>query len=44
MEIFKGLDEFEEYPFLGDTACQRLLDQLVRNGFLKRFGNGYSLP
>ena len=44
MEIFKGLDEFEEYPFLGDTACQRLLNQLVRNGFLIRSESGYDLP
>ena len=28
-EIFKGLDRFEEFPFLGDTACQRILDRLV---------------
>ena len=34
VEIFKGLDAFEEYPFLGDTACQRLLDQLVEKGLL----------
>ena len=34
VEIFKGLDTFEEYPFLGDTACQRLLDQLVEKGLL----------
>ena len=44
MEIFKGLDDFEEYPFLGDTACLHLLDHLVRNGFLIRNGNGYDLP
>ena len=44
MEIFKGLDDFEEYPFLGDTACQRLLDQLVRNGFLLRSADRYELP
>ena len=44
MEIFKGLDDFEEYPFLGDTACQRLLDQLVRNGFLTRSADCYELP
>ena len=44
MEIFKGLADFEEYPFLGDTACQRLLDQLVREGFLRRNGNGYDVP
>ena len=31
-EIFKGLDEFEEYPFLGDTACQRLLNDLTTRG------------
>jgi hypothetical protein len=34
VEIFKELDAFEEYPFLGDTACQRLLDQLVEMGLL----------
>ena len=44
MEIFKGLDAFEEYPFLGDTGCQRLLDQLVRNGYLLRHGDRYELP
>jgi len=44
MDIFKGLDDFEEYPFLGDTACQRLLDQLVRNGFLIRNADRYELP
>lgn len=44
MEIFKGLADFEEYPFLGDTACLRLLDQLVQNGFLIRSGNRYGLP
>ena len=43
MEIFRGLADFEEYPFLGDTACQRLLDQLVRNGFLSRRGDRYEL-
>ena len=34
-EIFKKLDDFEEYPFLGDTACLRLLDDLQNRGFLK---------
>ena len=34
VDIFKGLDAFEEYPFLGDTACQRLLDQLIEKGLL----------
>ena len=43
LEIFKGLDAFEEYPFLGDTACQRRLDDLVRNGFLARRGENYEL-
>ena len=43
-EIFRGLADFEEYPFLGDTACQRQLDQLVRNGFLLRRGGRYELP
>ena len=43
-EIFRGLADFEEYPFLGDTACQRLLDDLVRKGFLIRRGDLYELP
>ena len=43
-EIFAGQSAFEEYPFLGDTACQRLLDQLVQNGFLVRNGDNYELP
>ena len=34
-EIFKGLDKFEEYPFLGDTACQRQLDQLAEKGLIE---------
>ena len=34
-EIFKGFDRFEEYPFLGDTACQRILNDLTRQGVLK---------
>ncbi len=42
--IFKGLSAFEEYPFLGDTACQRQLDDLVRKGFLVRHGEFYELP
>ena len=33
-EIFTGFDAFEEYPFLGDTACQRHLDFLTANKFL----------
>ena len=43
-EIFKGLSAFEEYPFLGDTACQRQLNNLVRDGFLIRDGEFYALP
>lgn len=45
MEIFKGLDAFEEYPFLGDTACQRHLEYLVQKGFLETSPDGsYSNP
>ena len=44
MEIFEGQAKFEEYPFLGDTACRRLLDRMVREGVLIRRGNGYDLP
>ena len=43
MGIFKGLDAFEEYPFLGDTACQRQLDLLVQKGFLARRQDDYEL-
>ena len=43
MEIFKGLDAFEEYPFLGDTACQRQLETLIRKGLLVRCDEGYAL-
>ena len=35
IEIFKALDQFEELPFLGDTACQRLIDDLISKGLLK---------
>ncbi|MBO4631253.1 MAG: DUF1835 domain-containing protein [Lentisphaeria bacterium] len=41
--IFKGLAALEEYPFLGDTACQRLLDDLVRRGLLELGPEGYRL-
>ena len=44
LEIFSGLDAFEEFPFLGDTACRRLLDQLVGRGLLKSVEGGYELP
>lgn len=43
IEIFKGLDRFEELPFLGDTACQRHLDFLVQNGFIKRENDCYKI-
>ena len=44
LEIFSGLDAFEEFPFLGDTACRRLLEQLVGRGLLKSVEGGYELP
>ncbi|MBO4303590.1 MAG: hypothetical protein J6A21_03295, partial [Lentisphaeria bacterium] len=44
LEIFKGLDDFEEYPFLGDTACKRMLEELVDKGLLSRCGENYGLP
>ena len=44
IEIFKGLDDFEEFPFLGDTACQRQLEYLLRNGFIIRCQDCYELP
>ena len=43
-EIFRGLDSFEDFPFLGDTACRRHLDLLVRSGHLVCGGEGYTLP
>ncbi len=43
MDIFKGLAAFEEYPFLGDTGCQRQLDFLIRKGILIRSGEEYKL-
>ena len=43
-EIFQALDEFEEYPFLGDTACQRLLNDLVIKGRIQNIAtNRYRL-
>ena len=42
IEIFKTLPDFEEYPFLGDTACQRLLDALVQKGLLECRNGKYS--
>ena len=43
-EIFAGQAELEEYPFLGDTACRRLLEQMVREGVLIRRDDRYELP
>lgn len=38
-EIFHAAGACEEYPFMGDTMCHRLLDGLVRKGRLEiRFG------
>lgn len=42
-EIFKGQAAFEEYPFLGDTGCQRILDDLTGKGFLIQHSGVYSL-
>jgi hypothetical protein len=41
--IFQGLDKFEEYPFLGDTACLRILDNLVNRGLIKLVNDFYQL-
>ena len=41
VEIFKGLDAFEEASFLGDTACRRLLDDLIVKGILKQENGAY---
>ena len=44
-EIFTGLNVFEEYPFLGDTACLRLLEDLLKKGLLAITCDGfYHLP
>ena len=34
-EIFTQLDAFEENPFLGDTACLRILDDLHQKGLIE---------
>ena len=39
-DIFTGLDGYEEYPFLGDTSCLRLLDALTTRNFLTRDADG----
>ena len=42
-EIFQTLKTFEELPFLGDTACKRILNDLLRKGKLQCCGQEYSL-
>lgn len=44
VEIFTGLDSFEEFPFLGDTACLRLLNGLIRKNKLVCRRDFYELP
>ena len=39
-EIFKKLSDFEELPFLGDTACLRILNELEKQGLTERIQNG----
>ena len=34
-EIFTGLRAFEKHPFLGDTACLRLLEDLRQKGLIE---------
>ena len=41
-EIFNNLTAMEEYPFSGDTACQRNLDYLTGKKLLKYSGGKYS--
>ncbi len=43
-EIFKGLSEFEEYPFLGDTSCLRNLETLTGKGLLEVRDGSYFVP
>ncbi|MBO5724660.1 MAG: hypothetical protein J6S58_07525 [Lentisphaeria bacterium] len=33
-EIFRAFDKYEQYMFMGDTFCLRLLEELVRMGLL----------
>ena len=42
-EIFNGLKKFEELPFLGDTACRRILANLIRQGRLIYRNNSYQM-
>lgn len=41
--IFRAFDRFEDLPFLGDSSCFHLLDELADRGFLKK-ENGRFLP
>ena len=40
-EIFTNLSAFEENPFLGDTACLRLLDDMCHKGLLDLSPDGF---
>ena len=42
-EIFNGLKKFENLPFLGDTACRRILNDLIRQGRLHYRNNSYQM-
>ena len=37
-EIFRAFNAREKYPFMGDTMCQRLLDELAARGLLQKAG------
>lgn len=41
--IFRAFDRFEDLPFLGDSSCFRLLEELADRGFLRK-KNGHFLP
>lgn len=43
VEIFTNLNNYEELPFLGDTACQRILNNLVEKGWLMLVQDKYYL-
>ena len=38
-EIFRTFNAREQYPFLGDTACRRMLDTLVEQEILQNTGS-----
>ena len=42
-DIFAAIALLEEYPFLGDTACQRILDDLVQRDLLVVVNDNYHL-